>query len=135
VDIAEFLLARIAEDEAVATAAATGPMTDANWTVREEEHEGISVLPPGIQDADGISDVTAHMERWNPARVFAECEAKRRIVTAYTSPVQVDLLPPGPSRAYQDGGTRGRFAGLAEAMTLLALPYADHPDYRPEWSA
>lgn len=46
---------------------------------------------------------------WHNARVLAEIEAKRRIVEWFTKPS--DLL----------------------ILRCLALPYADHPDYRQEW--
>jgi hypothetical protein len=55
-----------------------------------------------------------------PARVLAECEAKRRIV---------DLFP----KAAQDGDGWNE-AGI-QVLEALALPYADHPDYREEWRA
>lgn len=50
-------------------------------------------------------------------RLRAECEAKRRIVALF------------PHAADGDGWNN---AG-EEVLCLLALPYADHPDYREEW--
>lgn len=47
-----------------------------------------------------------------PARVLAESEAKRRIVE-WMCAWQADVRD--------------------EGLRLLALPYADHPDYREEW--
>jgi hypothetical protein len=80
--LTDFLLARIAEDEACAD---------------------------GLEWDDG-----------NPvhqtARVLAECEAKRRIVEACA-----DVLAYDAEALPQD------------VLRLLALPYADHPDYRQEW--
>jgi hypothetical protein len=49
--------------------------------------------------------------RWDPARVLAECAAKRRIVEMYA-------------------GQHGQ----PYVLHFLALPYADHPDYRQEWA-
>jgi hypothetical protein len=46
--------------------------------------------------------------------VLAECEAKRRIVECATN-----MHTSGPD--------------WDEACRFLALPYADHPDYREEW--
>lgn len=97
--LAEFLLARIAEDEDVAT----------NW-LRFEVRDGV----PGNYAI--------------PDRVRAECEAKRRIIELHS-----------------DGGkdwNGERFVHFCHScrtpwpcLTLraLALPYADHPDYREEW--
>lgn len=54
-----------------------------------------------------------HQARWTPARVLAECEAKRRII--------------GTLR--DEGGDRL----FADIFRLLALPLADRPGYREEW--
>ncbi len=108
-DLAEFLLARIAEDEAVARAAEkaaawdqerrrqpAGPVYDRLSRLLEADY------PPG--------DVAAHF-----TRVLAECDAKRLIVEG--------MRPYGP---IDD-------VNADEVLGLLALPYADHPDYREEW--
>jgi hypothetical protein len=52
-------------------------------------------------------------------RLLAECEAKRRIVEEIE-------------------GTRAPATYTTRLLTILmhlALPYADHPDYRDEWRA
>ena len=49
-------------------------------------------------------------EMVDPAHILAECAAKRRIVN--------------PVWWSEAGG---------QVLELLALPYADHPDYRAEW--
>ena len=61
-------------------------------------------------------------ERWSPERVLAECEAKRRIVKE--SAYELNRRPPSPRAA-----TAARVT-----LLLLALPYADHPDYQQEWA-
>ena len=80
------------------------------------------------------------------ARVLAECEAKRRIVEVF---VAGDGRAKAEWQDYSDWlegkGTdeRPTFAGpdpkllpgLTAALRLLALPYADHPDFRDEWRA
>ncbi len=96
----EFLLARIAEDEVVAKDV------------------------PGTYDEKGLSwwGEYGHLSV-SPARVLAECEAKRRIVELLAEDWRIsrEKLPPG----------------LADheplLLRLLALPYTDHPDYREEW--
>lgn len=125
-DLAEFVLARVADDEAVAREASPGP-----WDVDSE------VYAEYVSDADGLAvisgarwggeasvfndtDDALHLVRWHPARVLAECEAKRRIVAAITAWLDEhsdeDHVPAGD-----------------DALCWLALPYADHPDYRAEW--
>jgi hypothetical protein len=52
-----------------------------------------------------------------PDQVFRECEAKRRIVE------QLDFMR--EADALRDSAEH--------LLRLLALPYADHPDFREEW--
>lgn len=112
--LAEFLLARIAEDEAVA--AELGEL----WLIASDADR--RMLGTGVREgmssvfgvADGASAGSA------PARLVAELDAKRRIVEYCSGQVPADD---------RDGsGTHG-----FTVLLLLALPYADHPDYRPEW--
>ena len=87
--LAEFLLARIAEDE--------------------EALRPMSRLP----SFDG--------PKIDPAFVLAECEAKRQIVKEHLEAGETWC----PSC---DGQTQP-----CKTLRLLALPYADHPDYRQDW--
>lgn len=101
--LTEFLLARIAEDEAVAEAA--------------REHEYLSAARDAsalrwVRDSLGYGTVFA-----NSGRVLAECQAKRRIVEMVGGGVNVHR--PGDC---QD----------CDLLRALALPFADHPDYREE---
>jgi len=84
-NISEFLEARIAEDEAGARVAA-------------------------IEDGGVWGSWT---ELHNPARVLAECKAKRKLVADYA---RYEMYY-GPNLFY-----------------VLAAVYADHPDYRQEWA-
>jgi hypothetical protein len=96
-DLTEFLLARIAEDEAAAD----------RLFFRRELAPPIFAGDPPRYGYYTVRD-----------RVLAECEAKRRIVE-----VAAWLL--------QDG-TRAQLTAH-QLLGALALPYADHPDYREEW--
>lgn len=92
-NLAEWLLEQIAEDEQVARKTGEDPV--------DSEHQA----------------------RWPPARVLAECEAKRKTIehineqhdSAHGEPGS--FLPPE----------------WAEILKILALPFADRPGYRPEW--
>jgi len=114
--LTEFLLARIAEDEAVAREGdpwATGDVYDdrvARWNAQPHAKEC------GWKMGEGISSECAC---GYPSRVLAECEAKRRIV---------DLAK---REAYFSGGLSGIGASL---LLALASVYSDHPDYRAEWT-
>jgi hypothetical protein len=100
--LAEFLLARYADEEAVARDA-EGWFQSTDWT---------------------SSRAAEHGELWDPARVLAECEAKREIVEAWRH----------ESRGRDGIPARTPVAGaLLWVMKQLAQPYSDHPDYRQEW--
>jgi hypothetical protein len=105
--LTEFLLARIAEDEATAREAQTlaSIYTDPQWHWLVAHNDG------------SRWQQTSH----DPARVLAECEAKRRIVELVGRP------------SSDDEWFMGRADALDEVLSYLALPYADHPDYREEW--
>jgi hypothetical protein len=67
---------------------------------------------------------------YDPARVLAECEAKRRIVERYQAVHDADMA--------EEDTVRGEVTCAAhDAMELtirdLVSVYVDHPDYREEW--
>lgn len=116
--LAEFLLARIAEDEEAARAASPGP-----WHLNAERTEVIAVDDIQVAEAFALSNnqlraTAEHIARWDPARVLAECDAKRRLVT--------ELVRMQDEEMGWDGVED-------KVMSYLALPYADHPEYREEW--
>ncbi len=75
--IVDFLLARIAEDEAKAHATSPGP-----WMYQDVDSEGGGrICALGVEIAsvyifeEGANGL--HVVNWEPARVVAECAAKR----------------------------------------------------------
>ncbi len=125
-NLAEFLLARIAEDEAAATAATVANEVD--------EPSGYAHLP----------DDGPHIARWSPARVLAECEAKRGILRLHSPPDQDEDGPIykgsltqcracGPGDSWMAEQYADVYAYPCPTVEALALPYADHPDYQQEW--
>jgi hypothetical protein len=108
VTLTDFLLARFAEDEAEAR-------RDLTAFVRQH----------------GLAELTA-WSGWgsayrNPARVLAECEAKRQIVHNVAACIQDAEDGPGSECL--------RYTAQIVTPTLYALAavYADHPDYREDW--
>jgi hypothetical protein len=98
--LTEFLLARIAEDEA---------------DIRAIEYDRtVAAIAPGMFSVD------------HPLRLLAECEAKRRIVERLSP-----LLDPFSHSA--DRACTAEVDLAWDVLASLALPYADHPDMRPEW--
>jgi DNA-binding transcriptional LysR family regulator len=114
-DLTDFLLARIAEDEAVARAVPSGQY-------RVSANPGVGQL--------AVDRATDQFARWNPARVLAECQAKRRVVEEWRDGIAEF------ARDVVDGRHADwRSDGYERAIYWLATAYADHPDYRDEWRA
>jgi len=66
-----------------------------------------------------------HITAWQPVFVLADIAAKRRIIAS------VNDWPYGPGDPeFADMGWRDH-AELV--LQLLAQPYADHPDFDPDW--
>lgn len=141
--LAEFLLARIAEDEAAAQEAGEraedGAWVSAACDVGQcaghlhtdkhlRERPWLALADCMTNEGGGFSaDVVGHIARWDPARVLAECEARRRLVESCRH-----ILFQDPFR--QGDYWRGGRDAAEGTLRLLALPYASHDDYRPEWS-
>lgn len=139
--ITEFLLARIAEDEAVARASTPGPWHVDSDTYAEtiSSNDGTAVVAGGRWGGEASvfdsSNDALHITRWNPKRVLAACEAKRRIL-------ELHRHRPAGARDPHDFGCEvcdydrdydvlGN--GWCDTLRALASEYADHPDYREEW--
>lgn len=103
-ELTDFLLARITEDEALALIAQT-----------EEEHQIDAWHTLGCEVRQGDSECDCGV----PARVLAECDAKRRIVERHPR-------DHASCATYWDRET-------CAALLDLAAVYADHPDYQQEW--
>ena len=182
--IVDFLLARLAEDEAAARA--TTPVPGGHWVATRSKHADddapVEIVtgqhrygedfflddPEGYRGAerivvtadcgqDGAKDNLFHIARHDPARVLAEVQAKRRIVELHKPTEEIvewfdapetgraavcpSCHPAEPTPWDPPVGAGIRPAGFIAAyvlapcptLCLLALPYADHPDYRPEW--
>ena len=110
VTLTEFLLARIAEDEERA----------AEWTYTKNVGAGrvrTVTVPVGFMSA----------------RVLADCEAKRRIVEAWTR-LEAGDTTQWVITGVWDEGLGYAVSALEFALGCLAAVYADHPDFDPEWA-
>jgi hypothetical protein len=154
-DLVAWLLADdgpIAADEALARAAMAGPgreVRDKQWVevpddgVWTQDHgtvvgKGIHIYDEGGHDPEQA----AHIAAWDPARVLAECAAKRQIIAAHphdeVSAYGRSLAgsgghPIGCNTCHNDDGV---LAGGGWCPTLLALaqPYAGRDGWRDEWA-
>jgi hypothetical protein len=138
--LADFLLARIADDQAAGERAAV-------WLTPN----GLAWMGPTPQAATLLLAISGH-------RMLAECDAKRRIVEKLSEGLGKHWGPAAnPEREWEwcprarteeycrgtdlEWGPDAPCECAAEwpdykqvpLLRLLALPYADHPDYRPEW--
>lgn len=161
--LTDFLLARIAEDEAGAISAAdsghAGRVDDSHWyaspdwTFHRPIHEqgsltlvsrstrtlfACSTCDEGQSIGVATPAEVEHIARHDPARVLAECEAKRRIVGEH---VGRNFVTVASFRAVDAGAACSTCRSHdGDSVTwpcitvrALATVYADHPDYREEW--
>jgi len=136
-EVVEFLRGRLDEDEQTARAAFSSQEDPENgWGAeRSEVLRSTAIIPHVGVIHEAVQ--AAHVVRWDPVRVLAEVEAKRRIM------VEHQLQPahtPSPGCApygcetchsHPEFGV-GPF-GDCTTLKLLALAYAWHEDYREEW--
>ena len=174
--LTEFLLARIAEDEQIARAATDGVWSwvsdgyyDANaqsefLTLETSEDVGeygtvIIGSWSAYSDGDGLEvsmNDRLHVVTWQPARVLAECKAKRRIVEVHqqsSQEVWLDIPDSAwspeewssfrPDYYERDACTCCDDLALmanetrewpCRTLRALAAVYRDHPDFNPEWA-
>lgn len=122
VTLTEFLLARIAEDEAAANAALAAYDSpggiNAEWWTKDE-------LAARDLDAEDIE----HITRRSPDRVLADCEARRRIIERHRPEEFADA----PGEFFCSRCQRTAEVWPCPDLLDLALPYADHPDYQEAW--
>lgn len=103
-DAADFLLARVAEDEEVALSWPADPG------------------PPPAPHTFWV-DPQGHVLYQPRARVLAECEAKRLIVGWFQKLATMT----------DRDSLEIRHNELLHVLGALALPYADHPDFDESW--
>ncbi|MFG2913343.1 DUF6221 family protein [Kitasatospora sp. NPDC048298] len=139
-DLVAFLRARLDEDEQTARAAVGTIGKALGWAE--------------IHTAE-MRREQAHVDRHTPERVLAEVDTKRQIMNAsnaacaagcsteHTFSGSCSLRWMGPVHKdatgrwlHDDTGARFTPPPVITAWTLrlLALPYAGHPDYQPEWT-
>lgn len=139
-ELVQWLTTQMDEDEQIARAACWDDHSDV-WTARPPQasyerctvvdylDDGVVAVTPENADDDGVGQ---HIARHDPARVLREIEAKRQLLEEFS---QTGAVPDTPERRASPSwkGDFGYLQGLARAVYLLALPYADRPGYREEW--
>ncbi|MEW2351458.1 DUF6221 family protein [Streptomyces sp. NPDC006684] len=123
-DLLAFLRERLDEDAAVARAASPGP-----W--RPGVRSGLTAVEGDgwtVCNADNLD--AAHITRHDPVRTLAEVEAKRALLELHH-----EVEDPQEMQDFcATCDVTGKYPEYpCQTLRLLALPYADHPDYREEW--
>lgn len=143
-DLVEWLLAQIADDEQVARAAVRAvieqrhPPADADQYLADGERwaseRHLFHRQPRVRTSFTTTDVAErtlgpvsdHIARWDPARVLAECAAKRKLIALAVEDVRK-----------ADDALMGEWGGVSELehdlLRALTPPYADRPGYLAEW--
>lgn len=132
--ITEFLEARINEDEALARAFVNGLGEAKRWRASEIGGELHQVGTPAFGLSSLLATFGVHCEAefvaaWDPARVLAECAAKRAIVAM--APDSEGYVTVGDWDSCSDYCPS---VVANAAIRALAAAYKDHPDYREEWA-
>lgn len=132
-ELVRWLGACLDEDERIAQAAAR-QRGGANWKAERDAGEILEVvgeqprpgapIPVVLQPDD--DETTVFIAEWDPARVLREIEAKRLLVKAWAS-----MLDIGPD--VEGGYIKPCRAALAEQarnfLIVLSLPFADRTGY------
>lgn len=142
-DLADFLLARILEDEVAAREAILETGTWTTWTNgTDSDGDPQWEVVTDMRGKDFIAatlsqDEAVHIARWHPDRILEECASRRALLEV------LDAQAGGPETLAEtmpvDIHTIGKPIGWGTALTalhlmrLMALPYTEHPDFRDEW--
>ncbi|GAA5052936.1 hypothetical protein HNP84_001404 [Thermocatellispora tengchongensis] len=118
-ELIAFLRARLDEDERDARLAATSPHGRRWWWHGPGQRVKSAEPRDDVARVDPL--VGPHIARHDPGRALEAVEAQRRLLAQTIEPY---AAAPG-------FGGAGDLAWLQ--LRLLALPYADHSDYREEW--
>jgi hypothetical protein len=133
-DLAAWLLERIAVDELVAggNSVTLWPGDTLRGLMNYDEAKY------AVQSHDVSPQRRAHIMRFDPRRMLAECDVKRRIIELHTvdpgdpyidCPTCVD----SDQRDLRSELAPGEPLPTCDTLRLFALPYADRPGYREEW--
>lgn len=111
-DLVEFLLARINEEEALALAA-IAVQKDPGWETTLQLPFGLWEIRPHVGVVHEAAQAN-HIAHWNPWRVLIDCNSRRGIV-----------------EECRDAIARGEAYWLASrvVLPLLARPYEQHPEF------
>lgn len=154
-ELVAFLRARLDDDERTARAATPGPwsVNDESFTESIRAADGTEVVAGGRWGGEApvfeTTEDALHIAAHDPARALLETDSRRQLLADalvekhvvvedcwYTCPATTEDHDGGETCNEADSGKPcncGRDARIERRLRLLAMPYIDHPDYRPEW--
>lgn len=136
-ELVDWLRQQLDEDERVALAAHANV-----WNAEASRHDSEFVIvpdftPSGVGVVFGAKNAQ-HIANWDPARVLAEVEAKRRILDEHphepAAPWGTAMVTSVGCATCHDRGEGVIGKGWCRTARLLAQPYAGRPGWREEWS-
>lgn len=134
-DLVAFITARLDDDEQVAS-----DLPGDGWPVHD--NRVLRMRIPGGETSQGLY----WPDRWNPVRVLDDIAVKRRILDLhgrmtittghpYFNDAHLTTEPMILCKSCEpESMWRREKSWPCRTLRLLALPYARHPDYRPEWT-
>lgn len=133
----EFLEARLAEEERDAIGARAD--THGHWGPDGPPTDRIVLYDKsGRLESGGVTGFQArHIARFDPVRVLAEVEAKRRIIElllGYEGGIDGEFGCCHKADQIAAGECPETSVDEIEGLQVLAAAYARHADYRPEWA-
>lgn len=155
-ELVDWLRQQLDEDERVARAATPGPWVvkpadsvyakpsavvlrtdvdvDAPWS---NEWVSAYVVNPQEEGGEGIDSADAeHIARWDPARVLAEVEAKRRVLDEHKPMDGVGERIVGCATcSWRDDWDELHVEWPCTTLRLLAQPYAGREGWQEAWRA
>jgi hypothetical protein len=94
--------------------------------------DGLAAFLNGRLDETEQFARVARLPAKNRDRLLREVEAGRRMLTEVRA--QIDNMDAVAAEEWDpDRYSTGTTGASDLLLKLLALPYSDHPDYRPEW--
>jgi hypothetical protein len=121
-DLVEFLRARLARDEQIARDSSSAP-----WKATPSGTINLDSDAPAFVAKAENDAYAEHIARHHPARTLAEVAARRQIVDDYEKNAWI------LAQGHRTPELEAAQAAREPVLRLLALPYAAHPAYRPEW--
>lgn len=144
-DLVRFLMACLDEDERMARACSGAP-----WEIEIPPMVHVSVKARrdnkwkwgrlGYVASVERDEDRAHIAQHDPARALREINGKRQLVNAHARGHECIELSGSGEHSVVDGKPWEHWEprhtldyGPCFVLRCLALPYADRPDFRPEW--